>query len=70
MPDITAAHCFLVGQIGVPITEPALLHIKLATADGTPVAQFERRAEEVARAHLARSPELVDDFIAGAIDVY
>jgi S-adenosylmethionine synthetase len=69
-PDITAAQCFLVGQIGVPVTEPALLHIKLATADGTPVAQFERRAEEVARAHLARSPELVDDFIAGAIDVY
>jgi S-adenosylmethionine synthetase len=69
-PDITAAQCLLLGQIGSPITEPALLHIKLATRDGTPVAQFERRAEEIARAHLARSSELVDDFIAGAIEVF
>jgi S-adenosylmethionine synthetase len=69
-PDIIAAQCLLVGQIGASVIEPALLHIKLATADETPVAQFERRAEEVARAHLARSSELVDDFIAGAIDVF
>ena len=69
-PGITAVQCFLVGQIGTPITEPALLHIKLATRDGTPIVQFERRAEEIARAHLARTPELVDDFIAGAIDVF
>jgi S-adenosylmethionine synthetase len=68
--DIIAAQCFLATQIGTPIKEPALLHIKLATRDGTPVAQFKDRAEEIARAHLARTSELVDGFIAGTIDVF
>jgi S-adenosylmethionine synthetase len=69
-PDITAAQCFLMGQIGAPVTEPALVHIKLATRDGTPVAQFQRRVVEIASAHLGRTSELVDDFIAGTIDVF
>ena len=69
-PDIAAAQCLLMGQIGTPVTEPALLHIKLATRDGAPVAQFERRADEIARSHLCRTSELVDDFIAGSIDVF
>lgn len=69
-PNIIAAQCVLVGQIGNPITQPALLHIKLATADGLPVAQFERHAEDIARAHLARSSTLVEGFITGAIEVF
>jgi S-adenosylmethionine synthetase len=69
-PDIAAAQCILVSQIGAPVAEPALLHIKLATRDEAPVAQLERRAEEMARAHLARAPELVDGFIAGRIEVF
>ena len=69
-PDITAAQCFLMGQIGAPITEPALLHIKLATRDEIPVSQFERRVDEISRAHLGRTSELVDDFISGTIDVF
>jgi len=69
-PDISAAQCVMVSQIGAPVTEPTLLHIRLATVDGTPLAQFERRAEEVARFHLARSSALVDDFIAGAIELF
>ena len=28
-PDITAAQCLLIGQIGAPITQPALLHSSL-----------------------------------------
>jgi S-adenosylmethionine synthetase len=69
-PDIIAAQCFLVGQIGAAIKEPALLHIKLATRDGTPLTQFKSRAEEIARAHLALTSELVDGFIAGTIDLF
>ena len=69
-PGITAAQCLLMGQIGAPITEPALLHIKLATRDEIPVSQFERRVDEISRAHLGRTSELVDDFISGTIDVF
>jgi S-adenosylmethionine synthetase len=69
-PDIIAAQCFLVSQIGTPINDPALLHIKLATRDRSPVAQFKNRAEEIARAHLALTSDLVDRFLAGTINVF
>jgi len=68
--DITAAQCFLVGQIGAPIREPALMHVRLAAREGTPVDQFKNRAEEIARTQLARTSELADGLIAGTIDVY
>jgi S-adenosylmethionine synthetase len=69
-PGIAAAQCLLLGQIGSPISKPALLHVKLATQDKSPVAQFERRVDEIAGACLDRTSELIDDFIAGAIDVF
>ena len=69
-PNITAAQCFLMGQIGDSITKPALLHIKLATRDEIPVSQFERCVDEISRSHLGRTSELVDDFISGTIDVF
>ena len=53
------------GRIGAPVTEPALVHVRLATRDGAPVAQFQRRVAEIAGTHLGRTSELVDDFIAG-----
>jgi S-adenosylmethionine synthetase len=69
-PDITAAQCFLMGRIGAPVTEPALVHVRLATRDGAPVAQFQRRVAEIAGTHLGRTSELVADFIAGRIEVF
>lgn len=69
-PDIIAAQCFLVSQIGAPIREPRLIHIKLATRGTTAGAQFNNRAEEIARGHLARTSELVAGFIAGTINVF
>lgn len=69
-PDISAAQCFLMGQIGTPITEPELLHVKLAARDGGPIAQFQRRVDETSRSLLGRTSELVEDFISGTIDVF
>jgi S-adenosylmethionine synthetase len=67
---ISAAHCFLMGQIGAPVTEPALVHVKLATRDGGPVAQFRRRVDETCRSLLGRTSELVEDFISGTVEVF
>jgi S-adenosylmethionine synthetase len=69
-PDITAGQCLLVGQIGTPVTEPLLMHIMLATRDGGPVEKFAKRAEEVARAHLHCAPKLIEDFIAGRVEIF
>lgn len=68
--DITAAQCLLMGQIGAPVEEPVLTHIKLATRDGISASQFKKRVVEVMRAHIDRALKMVDDFIDGMIEVF
>jgi len=70
LPEIAAAQCFMVSQIGSPLTNPALLQVKLATRDGVPAAQFARRVDEIATDRLAHIPELIEGFVAGSIDVF
>ncbi len=69
-PGITAAQCLLVGQIGAPIQQPALMHFKIATRNGSPVVQFKNHVEEIARAQLARTSELADGFLVGTINAF
>jgi S-adenosylmethionine synthetase len=69
-PGIAAAQCFLMGQIGAPVAEPTLIHIKLATRNGVSLAQFKQCAEDTARAQLARTSQMTDRFIAGTIDIF
>ncbi|GIK97821.1 MAG: S-adenosylmethionine synthetase [Alphaproteobacteria bacterium] len=68
--QITAAQCLLMGQIGAPVTEPALTHIRLSTRDGTPAARFRKRVVEVAREHVGRAHKMVDGFIESTIEVF
>jgi S-adenosylmethionine synthetase len=70
VPEIVGAQCFLVSRIGTPVTDPALLHVKLATHDGAPAAQFKPRVSEIASDRLAHIPKLIEDFIAGSIKVF
>ena len=70
IPEIQAAQCLMVSRIGAPITNPALLQIKLRTEEGGPVAQFQKRAGEIADDQLARLPRLIDDFVAGTVEIF
>ena len=70
VPEISHAQCLMVSRIGSPVTSPALLDVKIATRDGIPVAQLKRSVEDVAVDRLACIPELIDDFVAGKIDVF
>jgi S-adenosylmethionine synthetase len=70
VPEIAAAQCLIVGQIGVPITEPVMFQVRLATRGGMPVDRLRPRVTEIAADGLARASKLVDDFIAGAIEVF
>jgi S-adenosylmethionine synthetase len=69
-PHLSAAECLLMGRIGRPLTEPALVHIKLATRDHVPVTMFARRADEIAQTLLDRTPELIEDFVAGTLVLF
>ena len=70
VPEIAAAQCLMVSQIGSPITSPALVQVKIATRDGSPVDKFRQRIEEVADDCVVRAPRLIDDFVTGLIDVF
>lgn len=70
VPEITAARCVFASQIGSPITEPAVTHVQLATRGGFPVARLEPKVSEIVAEGLARTPKLVDEFIAGKITVF
>jgi hypothetical protein len=52
------------------VTQPALADVKIATRSGIPVGEFRRPIEEVTADCLARIPHLLDDFVAGKIDVF
>jgi len=66
---VASAQCMLVSRIGQPITEPALVEIRIATADGTPVEALRARVDEIAAANIARVTELAEDFLEGRREV-
>ena len=70
LPDIVAAQCLLVSRIGAPVTEPALVHIKLATRDGIPVDAMRRGVGDITADRLARIPNMVGEYAAGAISIF
>ena len=70
VPEIAAAQCLMVSQIGSPISSPALVQVKIATRDESPVDKLRRRIVEVTDDCVARAPRLIDDFVTGAIDVF
>ena len=60
----------MVSKIGAPVTVPAIIQIKIATVDGIPVSRFKEQAKEVVADRLGNIPRLVDQFVAGTIEVF
>jgi S-adenosylmethionine synthetase len=67
MPEISAAQCLLVSRIGAPVTSPAVLELKVATRDRVPLGQVQGRITELAAEQLGSIPDLIDEFIDGAV---
>jgi S-adenosylmethionine synthetase len=70
IPDVAAAHCLMVSQIGAPVTRPSVLQVKLGTKDELPASHLTERVEEIAVDHLDRIPSLIDDFVGGNVSVF
>jgi S-adenosylmethionine synthetase len=68
--EIVRVECLMVSKIGAPVTDPAIVQIRLATADGGPADRFEKRAGEIAADRIGRLPRLVEEFVAGAIEIF
>jgi S-adenosylmethionine synthetase len=70
VPEIIAAQCLIVSRIGAPVTDPAILQVKLATCDGLPVEKLGQYVEDITVERLSRIPKLIDDFIAGTCSIF
>jgi S-adenosylmethionine synthetase len=68
--EIVSADCLMVGRIGTPISKPAIMHITLRTIEGTPADHFRSQAAAIAADELDRIPAIVEQFLAGSIEVY
>jgi S-adenosylmethionine synthetase len=68
--QVLRAECLLVSKIGAPVTDPAIVHIRLALAEGEVTAQLEEYASQVALDHLNGLPLLLERVIAGTIELF
>jgi S-adenosylmethionine synthetase len=67
---VQAAQCFLVSQIGKPITEPAFIDVRIATIDGSPAEALKSTIQELTIAEITQVPKLVEEFVNGLVTVY
>lgn len=65
--EITAAECFLVSQIGHPITEPQIIDLRIRHVADALVQDFRSNVEEVVAAHLRRLVHFADDLLSGRL---
>ncbi len=70
LPQVAAAQCLMVSRIGARVTQPAIVQIKLATRNQFPVSQLRPQVEAITADALASLPVLIDDFIAGNIELF
>ena len=68
--EVAAAECYLVSEIGSPVTKPAIAHVRVATHDGSPASQLERRIGGIVDEELQGAAALVDRFVTGAIALF
>lgn len=70
IPDITTAYCYLVSQIGKPISKPQLIDVQIQTRQVMLVEGFRDRVEEIVRDRLLQISTLWQALIRGEIPVY
>ncbi len=69
-PEIGEVHCLMVSKIGAPVSDPALVHVKLATHGGVTPDQLRGQTEEVVADHLTHIPELIEQLTAGKVRMF
>lgn len=70
LADGSGAECWLVSQIGQPIDEPQIAHVRLLGARSAITPATRALAEEVIRAELGRLPNLREELVAGRVTLY
>ncbi len=69
IPEIAAAECYLISRIGAPVTQPAVIDVRLQTRDGQPASDLASEAQDILRKHINCIPGMLEDFIEGRIGI-
>jgi S-adenosylmethionine synthetase len=69
-PGVIEAHLLIVSKIGAPVSEPALVNVRLATRDGVPLEELRDPVKDFIADNFGRIPELVGRLVAGTVDVF
>ncbi len=70
LPDVEQAHCYLVSEIGRPIDEPAVAHLKLGFRNGAQLANQQANAAEILREEIRALPRLTERFALGDMELF
>jgi S-adenosylmethionine synthetase len=70
VPEVAHAHCFVVGSIGQPVDDPALVDLRLRLRDGALSSAVRSRVAEIAREGIAALDGLATEVLAGGVRVY
>jgi S-adenosylmethionine synthetase len=70
VPGVESAQCFLVSQIGRPISDPQAAEVHVSLAPGQHVALVRPRIQELVREHVSRVDTLWQDVLAGDAPAY
>lgn len=67
--EVARAACFLLSEIGRPVDEPQVAHVRVETLERAHAAATERQVRDIAEREIAGVPSLWRGFLSGAIGV-
>ena len=70
LPEVLAAQCVLVSQIGRPVTDPQTVPVHLRSVDGQPLEALTPRIRECVGAQLAAVTTLWERMIREEVPLY
>lgn len=70
LPGVRHAVCYLLSEIGRPISDPKLVQLELAMEGDTPPEEFREAAERTVHGHLQNIDQLTERIVAGSVQLF
>jgi S-adenosylmethionine synthetase len=70
IPEVSAAQCLMVSNIGSPIDSPSMTHVRLRTHHGSPVTPHRKAIADIVNSNLDGMPALLERFVEGTVALY
>jgi S-adenosylmethionine synthetase len=68
--EVTDAYCYLVSQIGSPVSEPSVIDLKLKLHSGAELDAIRFDVEQIVHDRLSSIPKIRNQLLAGLLHVY